>query len=58
MARRYRLYPNAVWCDVHGTHHEPDTNPYDMCDEHGEIDECGPDNWRPLYIPAEADEEF
>lgn len=58
MGKRYRLYPNAVWCDVHGGHHEPDTNPYDMYDNDGPVHECGPADWRPLYILAEPGEEF
>lgn len=59
MPRRWRIYPNAVWCDFHGTHHERTGNPYDMCNDAGRpYDECGPDVWRNLAILATPEEEF
>jgi hypothetical protein len=55
--RRYRTYPNAVWCDVHGTHHDKSRFPYDHHDP-GPPYECGPKDWRPLVILATPEEEF
>lgn len=55
---RWRTYPHAVWCDVHGTHHDRDRNPYDMIDENGPVNECGPDVWRNLAILSEENEDF
>jgi hypothetical protein len=57
--KRYRIYPNAVWCDVHATHHARDTNPYNVADEHGRpLAECSRKDWRNLTILAEPDEGF
>lgn len=56
---RWRIYPHAVWCAVHGTHHDRDTNPYDMFGDGGDLaDECGPADWRNLAILSKKEEEF
>lgn len=58
-SRRWITYPNAVWCDVHVTHHRPNGNPYGVADERGRpIDECNRRNWRNLAILATPDETF
>jgi hypothetical protein len=57
MAKRWITYPNAVWCDVHGTHHDKSKHPYDHHDP-GPPYECGPQTWRNLAILATSEEEF
>jgi len=45
------LIEDEVYCDVHGCIHDKTTDPYNY---HfalsGEESECGPDDWRKLWI--------
>ena len=58
--KRYRIYPNAVWCDAHGTHHGTDEwdGYYMAAGCVVDADECSRRDWRNLTILADSDEEF
>ena len=44
------LMEHDVYCDVHGCVHTKDTAPYDYGVLEGEEPECGPKDWRKLWI--------
>ena len=48
-----------VYCEVHGCIHEATRDPYDYgYTQSGEEPECGPDDWRKLWIGAPAEEDI
>lgn len=55
-----REYPNAIWCDAHGTHHDSKAwhGEYAAAGCFVSADECTPDDWRALFIIADDTEEF
>jgi hypothetical protein len=58
--KRWRIYPNAVWCEVHGSHHSRDTwlGEYASAGYFVAADECCQKDWRNLVIWSDEDEEF
>jgi hypothetical protein len=57
--------PDQVWCDSHGCIHDRTIDPYDYgygdpanCPHEDSTPECGPKDWRKLWIGAEDDREY
>jgi len=50
---KFERVEDQVWCEVHGSIHDETIDPYNYgYDETGEEPECGPEDWRVLWIGA------
>jgi len=53
-----QMIEEEVWCEFHGCIHEKTTDPYQYgYAESGEEPECGPQDWKRVWIGASVEEE-
>lgn len=49
---------DKIYCDVHGCIHDANRDPYGECYEQtGTEPDCGPENWRKLWVGAPVPED-
>jgi hypothetical protein len=50
------MVESTIFCDMHGDFHERRTDPYGYGDPDDEVENCGPDAWRNLFILSNGED--